>query len=855
MKPQLTPTLDEFSELAERGNVIPLFAEFAADAETPVSAFKKLDRGGYSFLFESTEKNDVSGRFSFVGVEPRVVIQSYGREIRVVERGDGHRFDTTTDPLDEIRKLMARYRFVSRPELPRFAGGAVGFLGYEAIAFFEPKVPVAQRDDLHLPELLFILTGNVLIFDHRLRSLKIVVNAFLDDGPLEEIYARAAESVGTIARHLAQPADLPLVLTEECETEPARSNFGREEFEAAVEQAKEYIRAGDIFQVVLSQRFESDFKGDSLHFYRCLRFINPSPYMFCLKFGGNFALVGSSPEMHVRLVDNTIEIRPIAGTRARGATAVQDVTNAAELLADPKERAEHVMLVDLARNDVGRVSDYGTVRVTELMEIERYSHVMHIVSNVAGRLRTGCTGFDLIKATFPAGTVSGAPKIRAMQIISELEKTRRGCYAGAIGYFGFDGNVDSCIALRCAVLKDGKAYFQAGAGIVADSNPHSEYEETVNKARAMAKALSMATQIRPPRTGRRGCNASEIGDFALRELTLRLMHGENLSRAEAGNFLSCLLNPIATDAQIAAALTSLALKGETSDELAGIAEAMRNRALPLRSCHARFIDTAGTGSSAAKTFNISTAAAFVIAGAGLPVAKHGSRAATSRCGSADVLEALGVNTAAPLETVEHCLDEHEICFMFAPLFHAATARVAHVRRELGVHTTFNLLGPLTNPARAPFQILGVSQLLLLERVASALARLGVKKAWVVHGADGLDEITIAGKTYVASCSSTGEVETFTLSPDDFGLECQHVEGFRGKEPRENAQLIRAILQGETTKTTSAARDLVVINAAAALHLAGVAPDLRYAVGLARESIDSGRAASKLDALVRETNRS
>ncbi len=497
MKPQLTPTLDEFSQLAERGNVIPLFAEFAADAETPVSAFKKLDRGGYSFLFESTEKNDVSGRFSFVGVEPRVVIQSYGREIRVVERGDGHRFDTTTDPLDEIRKLMARYRFVSRPELPRFAGGAVGFLGYETITFFEPKVPVAPRDDLHLPELLFMLTGNVLIFDHQLRSLKIVVNAFLDDGSPEEIYARATESIGTIARQLAQPADLPLVLTEECETQPASSNLRREEFEAAVEQAKEYIRAGDIFQVVLSQRFESDFKGDPLDFYRCLRFINPSPYMFCLKFGGNFALVGSSPEMHVRLVDNTIEIRPIAGTRARGATAVQDEHNAAELLADPKERAEHIMLVDLARNDVGRVADFGTVRVTEMMEIERYSHVMHIVSNVAGRLRPGCTAFDLVKSTFPAGTVSGAPKIRAMQIISELEKTRRGCYAGAIGYFGFDGNIDSCIALRCAVLKNGKAYFQAGAGIVADSDPRLEYEETVNKARAMTQALAMAMRIRP----------------------------------------------------------------------------------------------------------------------------------------------------------------------------------------------------------------------------------------------------------------------------------------------------------------------------------------------------------------------
>src|SRR5437868_6060188 len=450
---QVTPTLDEFIELAKQGNVIPVFDDFIADGETPVSAFKKLDNSGYSFLFESTEKNDVSGRFSFVGINPRVVIESYGREIRVVERGTEQRFDTATDPLDEIRKLMARYQFVSRTELPRFAGGAVGFLGYEAISFFEPKVPVAHYDDLHLPEVLFMITSGLLIFDHQLRSLKIVVNAFLEDGSLEAVYARAAASIDAIMCQLAKPAGLPLIPTTDCETRPAHSNFLREEFERAVAQAKEYIRAGDIFQVVLSQRFESDFIGDPLDFYRCLRFINPSPYMFCLKFAEYFALVGSSPEMHVRLVGDVIEIRPIAGTRGRGATVAQDERNAAELLADPKERAEHIMLVDLARNDVGRVADFGSVRVTEMMNIERYSHVMHIVSNVAGRLRNGCSAFDVVKSTFPAGTVSGAPKIRAMQIITELEKTRRGCYAGAIGYFGFDGNVDSCIALRCAVLK------------------------------------------------------------------------------------------------------------------------------------------------------------------------------------------------------------------------------------------------------------------------------------------------------------------------------------------------------------------------------------------------------------------
>src|SRR5438309_2758280 len=296
----------------------------------------------------------------------------------------------------------------------------------------------------------------------------------------------------------------------------------------------------------------------------------------------------------------------------------------------------------------------------------------------------------------------------------------------------------------------------------------------------------------PLRTDEFQREAIDVGDFELRQMTLCLMRGENLSRAEAGKFLAVLLNSAATDAQVAAALAVLAVKGETVEELAGMAEAMRNRAIPVRCHHERFIDTAGTGSSAAKTFNVSTAAAFVIAGAGLPVAKHGSRAATSHSGSADVLEALGVNTAAPPETVERCLNEHGICFMFAPLFHGATARVAHVRRELGVHTTFNLLGPLTNPARAPFQILGVWHPSLLERVAAALSLLGVEKAWVVHGADGLDEISITDKTIVAACLPNGSLETFTISPQDFGLKRQSFDGFRGSAPQANAQLIRAI---------------------------------------------------------------
>ena len=347
---------------------------------------------------------------------------------------------------------------------------------------------------------------------------------------------------------------------------------------------------------------------------------------------------------------------------------------------------------------------------------------------------------------------------------------------------------------------------------------------------------------------------SETGNLDLRESTMRLVRGENLSRTEAANFLDALLDPIATDTQIAAALIALTAKGETVDELAGMAEAMRERATALHSRHERFIDTAGTGSSAAKGFNVSTAAAFVIAGAGLPVAKHGARAASSISGSADVLEALGVNTAAPPKIVEHCLNNHGICFIFAPLFHRATARVAQVRRELGVHTTFNLLGPLTNPARAPFQLVGVWHPSLVEKVASALALLGVKKAWVVHGADGLDEVTITGETFVAACSARAGVKTFTISPEDFGLQRRTIDR-RREGPIENAQVTRAILDGEQNADFAMTSDLVVINAAAALYLADMANDFQNAAAMARESIDNGQAASKLEALIRETNRS
>jgi anthranilate synthase component 1 len=506
MQPPLQPSRAEFRDLAKRGNLIPVFTELIADAESPVSAFQKIDDSGYSFLFESVEKSDQAGRYSFVGAQPRLTFQSRGRTIRITEDGQSREFETTRDPLHELETLMQRYRFVPSPALEdsRFAGGAVGYLGYDMVRFFEPTIPAAPKDELDLPESYFFLAETLLIFDHRTRRLRIVANAFIENEAVDSAYDRAAERINALATRLNQPTHLPPIFVDrQAPPVTPSANTTRDEYLQMVRDGMEYIRAGDIFQFVPSQRFETAYTGDPLTLYRALRFVNPSPYMFCLKFAGRseagpdqaFALVGSSPEVHVRAINGRIDIRPIAGTRRRGANPDEDERNAAELLADPKERAEHLMLVDLARNDVGRAAQFGTVKVSDFMTIEKYSHVMHIVSNVHGTLRPDRSAYDVMRATFPAGTVSGSPKVRAMQIINQFEKSKRGVYAGAVGYFGFDGNSDSCIALRTVVLKGGRAYVQAGAGIVADSSPESEHQECVNKAMGMMAAIAKAASI------------------------------------------------------------------------------------------------------------------------------------------------------------------------------------------------------------------------------------------------------------------------------------------------------------------------------------------------------------------------
>ncbi|MFN2179334.1 MAG: anthranilate synthase component I [Candidatus Promineifilaceae bacterium] len=492
------PTLTEFRALAKGpANLIPVYREFTADLETPVSVYLKLlNESGPSFLLESVEGGEQVGRYSFVGVNPRSMVTLNGRTVTVTGR-DGKEVQTipgNNDILDVLREEMSQFVPADLDGLPRFNGGAVGYLGYDVVRFFE-RLPETAEPALDIPDAIFLLADTLVVFDHARHRLIILANAHVKED-VEQAYVEAIQRIELISEKLLRP--LPAVPQRNWagrKNGGAKSNMPRERYEEIVREAKEYIAAGDIFQVVLSQRFSRRTDAHSFQLYRALRMLNPSPYMFYFDFGDlDMQVVGASPEMHVRLEDGIASVRPIAGTRRRGATEAEDKALEEELLADPKERAEHVMLIDLGRNDIGRVCEYGTVRVRDLMVIERYSHVMHIVSHVEGRMRPDLDAFDLMRATFPAGTVSGAPKVRAMEIIEELEGQRRGLYAGAAGYFSYDGSMDTCIAIRTMLVHDGQVSVQAGAGIVADSDPASEYEESVNKAKALLVAVERAEQ-------------------------------------------------------------------------------------------------------------------------------------------------------------------------------------------------------------------------------------------------------------------------------------------------------------------------------------------------------------------------
>jgi anthranilate synthase component 1 len=502
-----SPSLEEFVELARHASLVPVYRQLIGDTLTPVSAFCKIQEGDWAFLFESVIGGERLGRYSFVGAGPFLRFQAYENRVRLEEptsaaasaqgatapRSGAPVELEHPDPLRLLEEKLSAYRAPHVRGLPRFCGGAVGYAGYDAVRYVE-HLPHPPPDDRHLPDLCFAFYDRMVIFDHINKTIAAVAHAHVDPRDPAPSYYAACLRVDRLVERLQQGvADLQLTdIAPVGETRRAyRSNFAPHAFEAAVEKCKEYIKAGDIFQVVLSQRLETETTARAFDIYRTLRVVNPSPFMFYVK-AGPLCLVGSSPEIMARVEGDRVTIRPLAGTRPRGRTEEEDDTLAAELLADPKERAEHIMLVDLGRNDVGRVARYGTVQLSDVMMVERYSHVMHICSNVSGRLREGQTAFDALRACLPAGTLSGAPKVRAMEIIDELEPHRRGPYGGAVGYIDFSGNMDTCIALRTMVLKGQTAYLQAGAGIVADSIPERERQETLNKAMGLLRALEIA---------------------------------------------------------------------------------------------------------------------------------------------------------------------------------------------------------------------------------------------------------------------------------------------------------------------------------------------------------------------------
>jgi len=492
----ITPDRETIHDLFKQGDLVPVYRTLLADLETPVSVYLKLAQvGEQSFLLESVEGGEQVGRYSFLGVNPKGMISVQDDVVTITRHGEAttRKLKSGEDPLHVLAEEFEHVKPVVLEGLPRFVGGAVGYIGYDIVRYFE-RLPATASHDLDVPDAFFLLADTLVIFDHAKHRLTILANAH-NTGDPDAAYNDAVQRIDHITDALTQPT--PYLEEDgggELLDDTLTSTTTREQYESIVRAAKEYIAAGDAFQIVLSQRFSRKTSARPFTIYRALRALNPSPYMFFLRFSDDFSLIGASPEMMVRLEDGVATVRPIAGSRPRGANEADDERMATELLADEKERAEHIMLVDLGRNDLGRVCEYNTVHVPDMMVIERYSHIMHIVSQVQGKIRGKMNAFDLLRATFPAGTLSGAPKVRAMEIIEELEGTRRGPYGGAVGYFSFDGSMDTCITIRTMMMQGDTVYFQAGAGIVADSDPSREYDETVHKARAVALAVKNAEE-------------------------------------------------------------------------------------------------------------------------------------------------------------------------------------------------------------------------------------------------------------------------------------------------------------------------------------------------------------------------
>ncbi|MBI5754647.1 anthranilate phosphoribosyltransferase, partial [Candidatus Peregrinibacteria bacterium] len=660
----------------------------------------------------------------------------------------------------------------------------VGYFGYDLVRFFESEIKIPEEcTSLHYPEAIFIIPRIVVVFDHFGGKVEIIIR----DRPekSEKIYQTVLEKLKKTKR---RDRSMSVALIKEKKIK----NFSYQTF---VKKAKEAICAGEVVQVVLSQEKIIKTTKKPFDLYRSLRVQNPSPYMFYLKYP-HFAVIGASPETLVKVKNGKITLRPIAGTKPRGFSNV--------LRRDPKERAEHMMLLDLGRNDVGKCAKIGSIKVKKPMHIEKYSHVMHMVSEVSGILRKDKTIFDVFQTCFPAGTLTGAPKVRAMQLISSLEKKRRGLYGGAVGYFDMNGNMDFAIAIRTMIYKKKQVSIQAGAGIVYDSIPEKEDMECFHK---MSACLAVAKT--------------------------------DLSREEARTLARMLIDSRISDEKKKVLLRALTEKGETEEEIEGFAEELRERMIEVPNVK-NAIDTCGTGGSGLSRFNVSTLSAFILAAGGVSVAKHGGKAASGRCGSFDLLENLGIRITLSPKEIQACFDRFRLSFLFAPLFHPAMKAVKSVRASLGCRTIFNFLGPLLNPARVKRQVLGISSRNHLPVLANILSRMGTEHAMLLHGKNNLDEITMTGKTYVYEVKKE-KIQHFYMSPENFGLKTLH--DFReigGGNINENSRLFLQILQGEKK---GALRDLVLANASAGFFIAPENASKSWKDGYerAKEVLESGRA--------------
>ena len=811
------------SSESEQYVLTPVIKRLPFDGTSPSQAYSRIAGDeAYSFVLESAEGSSTVARYSFIGADPRFILSASGSRIEIQ---NGRASETIPgQPVHFLRSHFDRYKIEKDADLPPFLGGAIGYIGFDCVSWFERTL---NSDDAEAALMFF---DSVVVFDHLSREVLFVTLSGKDAGfrDLHKAQLENERLAMLFQQTESQVHRSPII----SKTPVVRSNFDRCDFERSVDEIKQLINKGECYQVVLSQRFERPTCARPMDIYENLRSMNPSPYMYLLRLGAR-SIVGSSPETLVTARGENLRYRPIAGTRPRGNDPASDERLAQEMRADPKEVAEHMMLVDLGRNDLGRVAEFGSVKVDRLMDIEKFSHVQHLVSDLYAKLDPRFDRFDVLASCFPAGTVSGAPKVRSIEVIRDLEPGPRGVYAGTIGYFDYAGNMDTCIAIRTTVLENNMAKVQAGAGIVADSVPSLEYEETVNKAAAMLKAIDAAEGP---------CGA------ILENLRKTFERGGTFHETEAERILDALAAET-DEALLASVFVAWNEKGIDEGEIYSIAKIMRERCIPVHSDHNIVLDIVGTGGSKVKRFNVSTAAAFVIAGAGFPVAKHGNKAATSNSGSADVLSSLGVRCVDPT-AAERCLERLGVCFMFAPNHHRLSPTLGKVRRSLGFPTIFNCVGPLCNPAGSQYQLIGAWSEEIAVKMASALARLRTKRSWIVHGRDGLDEISSSGKTSVLEICGN-EVRRFEISPVDFGIEMASATCDGSETPESSSQRIRSVLGNE--KHHPELRALVLLNAAAAIALAGDKFDLKAACNLATTSLESGNAIKKLNDLTKETS--